>query len=194
MTAEGDPVVCVTMRFDVLDHDLRDAIGTEGRAGTPPHRKHRRLRADVLLAHLDVYSNLPGKIKISHMRKLQQVARGPSGRALAHRFMVRGHWRRPGPNWKDQSLCWIEAYWRGPSLAGIIEREYHVSPSGSRRCDRLSTCRYVALDVPKLFMKLREDSNDRAPCVRPPIQRTRFRAIMHALAFLYSLDYPIPRA
>ncbi len=71
---------------------------------------------------------LPGKIKISHMRKLRQVARGPSGRTLMHRLMVRGHWRRPNPNWKNQSLRWIEPYWRGPSLASIIEREYRVYP------------------------------------------------------------------
>jgi hypothetical protein len=76
----------------------------------------------------DSVYHLPGKINISHMRKLQQVARGPGGRTLMHRFMVRGHWRRPGPNWKDQSLRWIEPYWRGPSLAGIIEREYRVFP------------------------------------------------------------------
>lgn len=71
---------------------------------------------------------LPGKITISHMRKLSQVARGPSGRALMHRFMVRGHWRRPNPKWKDQTLRWIEPYWRGPSLASIIEREYRLEP------------------------------------------------------------------
>jgi hypothetical protein len=71
---------------------------------------------------------LPGKITISHMRKLQQVARGPSGRALLHRFMVRGHWRRPSATWKDQSPRWIEPYWRGPSLASIIEREYRLKP------------------------------------------------------------------
>jgi hypothetical protein len=71
---------------------------------------------------------LPGKIEISHLRKLRQVARGPSGRALMHRFMVRGHWRRPNPNWKNQSLRWIEPYWRGPSLATIIEREYRLNP------------------------------------------------------------------
>jgi len=71
---------------------------------------------------------LPGKIKIAHMRKLQQVARGPSGNTLMHRFMVRGHWRRPSAEWKDQSLRWIEPYWRGPSLASIIEREYKGFP------------------------------------------------------------------
>ena len=74
----------------------------------------------------DVYY-LPGKIKISHMRKLQQLARAPSGRTLMHRFMVRGHWRRPGANWADQSLRWIEPYWRGPSLASIVEREYRLT-------------------------------------------------------------------
>ena len=71
---------------------------------------------------------LPGKIEISHLRKLRQVARGPSGRTLMHRFMVRGHWRRPNPNWKNQSLRWVQPYWRGPSLATIIEREYRLNP------------------------------------------------------------------
>jgi hypothetical protein len=72
--------------------------------------------------------HLPGKIKISHIRKQRQVARGPRGRTLMHRFMVRGHWRRPNPNWKDHSPRWIEPYWRGPSLASIVEREYRVYP------------------------------------------------------------------
>jgi hypothetical protein len=76
----------------------------------------------------DTVYYLPGKIAISHMRKLRQVARGPSGRTLMHRFMVRGHWRRPNPNWKDQSLRWIEPYWRGPNLASIVEREYRLNP------------------------------------------------------------------
>jgi hypothetical protein len=82
---------------------------------------------DGCLSGGEVYY-LPGKIKISQMRKLQQVARGPSGRTLMHRYMVRGHWRRPGSNWKDQSLRWIEPYWRGPSLASVVEREYRVFP------------------------------------------------------------------
>jgi hypothetical protein len=72
--------------------------------------------------------HLPGKIAISRLRTLQQVERGPSGRALMHRFMVRGHWRRSNPNWKDQSPRWIEPHWRGPSLASIVEREYRLRP------------------------------------------------------------------
>jgi len=90
-------------------------------------QQRNREAPEACLPSDSVY-HLPGKIKISHMRKLRQVARGPSGRTLMHRFMVRGHWRRPNPNWKDQSLRWIEPYWRGPSLASIVEREYRVSP------------------------------------------------------------------
>ena len=86
-----------------------------------------RQEPEACLPSGEVYY-LPGKIKISQMRKLQQVARGPSGRTLMHRFMVRGHWRRPGQNWTDQSLRWIEPYWRGPSLASIVEREYGLYP------------------------------------------------------------------
>jgi hypothetical protein len=90
-------------------------------------RQPNREEPNACLPSDSVYY-LPGKIKISHMRKLRQVARGPSGRTLMHRFMVRGHWRRPNPNWTDQSLRWIEPYWRGPSLASIVEREYRVYP------------------------------------------------------------------
>lgn len=90
-------------------------------------RQPNREEPEECLAGDAVY-RLPGKIEISHMRKLRQVARGPNGRTLLHRFMVRGHWRRAAANWTDQSLRWIEPYWRGPNLAGIIEREYRVSP------------------------------------------------------------------
>ncbi len=98
-------------------------VKVEQYRGQQPHREEPQ----ACLSSGEVYY-LPGKIKISHMRKLRQVARGPSGRTLMHRFMVRGHWRRPSPNWTDQSLRWIEPYWRGPSLASIVEREYRVCP------------------------------------------------------------------
>ena len=42
--------------------------------------------------------------------------------------LLRGHWRRPNSRWKDQALRWIEPYWRGPSLASIVEREYRLNP------------------------------------------------------------------
>jgi len=71
---------------------------------------------------------LPGKIKISHVRQLQQLARVPSGRQLLHRFMVRGHWRRPAKTWKDQGMRWIEPYWKGPDIAAVIERTYKLTP------------------------------------------------------------------
>jgi hypothetical protein len=40
--------------------------------------------------------------------------------------MVRGHWRRAGQSWKDASPRWIKPYWRGPSAAAIVEREYRL--------------------------------------------------------------------
>jgi len=71
---------------------------------------------------------LPGVIKISRLRQLQELERAPSGRKLLHRHMVRGHWRRPPKSWKDQRLRWIEPYWKGPELAAVIERAYEVTP------------------------------------------------------------------
>ena len=71
---------------------------------------------------------LPGDIEISRLRQLQSLQRVPSGRNQLHRFMVRGHWRRPAASWKDQCLRWIKPYWKGPDLAAIIERTYKMKP------------------------------------------------------------------
>jgi len=62
------------------------------------------------------------------VRRLQELERVPSGRMLLHRFMVRGHWRRPAPAWKEQRMRWIEPYWKGPDIAAVIERTYQLKP------------------------------------------------------------------
>lgn len=71
---------------------------------------------------------LPGSIQISRLRQMQELERVPSGRTLLHRFMVRGHWRRPAKTWKEQRMRWIEPYWKGPDLAAVIERTYKLTP------------------------------------------------------------------
>jgi hypothetical protein len=75
----------------------------------------------------DVY-HLPGHIDISRVKHLRELPKTESGRALMARFMVRGHWRRANPDWKDQQLRWIEPYWKGPELAAVIERDYRLKP------------------------------------------------------------------
>ena len=71
---------------------------------------------------------LPGKIPISQIRRLRQIERSPDGGALMARFMVRGHWRRANPGWRDQTVRWIEPHWKGPDMAAIIERDYRMKP------------------------------------------------------------------
>ena len=71
---------------------------------------------------------LPGKIEISRVRHFQELERVETGRRILHRFMVRGHWRRPVANWTDQRMRWIEPYWKGPDIAAVIEREYRLKP------------------------------------------------------------------
>ena len=70
---------------------------------------------------------LPGKIKITALRQMQDLDRNPSGRQLMHRFMVRGHWRRPAKTWKEQRMRWISPYWKGPDIAAVIERTYKLT-------------------------------------------------------------------
>lgn len=71
---------------------------------------------------------LPGVIKISRLRQLQELERVPSGRKLLHRHLVRGHWRRPPKSSQDPRPRWIEPYWKGPDLGAVIERAYKLTP------------------------------------------------------------------
>ena len=73
----------------------------------------------------DVYY-LPGRIPISVIRRFREMERSTSGRRLLARFMVRGHWRRANPSWRDKRPRWIEPYWKGPDMAMTIEREYRM--------------------------------------------------------------------
>ena len=85
-------------------------------------------RASVMAPTSDSVFFLPGKIDIRRVRQLQELERSPTGLGLLSRFMVRGHWRRPGKNWDDQRLRWIEPYWKGPELAAVIEKAYRLRP------------------------------------------------------------------
>jgi SEC-C motif len=71
---------------------------------------------------------LPGAIEISHLREFQELERISSGRKFLHRFMVRGHWRRAAPGWRDQRVRWIAPHWKGPDIGTIIERTYKLKP------------------------------------------------------------------
>ena len=71
---------------------------------------------------------LPGTIDISALRAIQRARRGAGDREQIHRCLVRGHWRRANPGWKEERPRWIEPYWRGPSIAAIVERQYRLEP------------------------------------------------------------------
>lgn len=73
----------------------------------------------------DVYF-LPGKIDIRQLRGLQGEHRVRASSGPTHRFLVRGHWRRPARQYHDQRTRWIEPYWKGPDAAAVIEREYRL--------------------------------------------------------------------
>ncbi len=102
--------------------------GVEPQTRRQPAQRRRTASSDVAGYSSDEIWYLPGVIKISRLRQLQELERVPSGRKLLHRFMVRGHWRRPPKSWKDQRLRWIEPYWKGPDLGAVIERAYELTP------------------------------------------------------------------
>jgi hypothetical protein len=105
-------------------------------AGVEPLLRHSPLRArgpraraapPAIFTSASVFF-LPGAIEISAVRRIQELERIPSGRSIACRFMVRGHWRRPPASWKDQRFRWIKPYWKGPDIAAVIERTYKLKP------------------------------------------------------------------
>jgi len=97
-------------------------------AGDPrgPHTPTPRHRRNGTLPPSNGVFRLPGKIDITALRQLKRVRRGAGDVQATRRCMVRGHWRRPGKNWKDPSRRWIKPHWRGPSAAAIVEREYRL--------------------------------------------------------------------
>ena len=104
-------------------------VAPEVRPGTPPPRKRpSSINHDAPVFSSEEVYYLPGDIEISRLRQLQSLERVPSGRQQLHRFMVRGHWRRPAANYKDQNLHWIKPYWKGPDLAAVIEKTYKMKP------------------------------------------------------------------
>jgi hypothetical protein len=100
-------------------------VEPEVRRAPPRPPSPRKGQPARMLTSEDVFF-LPGHIEISHVRRLEELARVPSGRQLMHRHLVRGHWRRANPGWKDQRVRWIAPYWQGPDLAAIIERTYRL--------------------------------------------------------------------
>ncbi len=109
---------------------VRDArngcAGADARAErrTPGPLAERRPTPIIRTSETIYY--LPGTIDIRTLRAIQRARRGSSDRQVIHRAMVRGHWRRAGAEWKDQRVRWIKPYWRGPSTASTIERQYRL--------------------------------------------------------------------
>ena len=101
-----------------VEPELRAAPAAKGRRDAP--------NSKVTFTSDDVFF-LPGKIETSTLRGYQALERLPEGRTILHRAMVRGHWRRAGKNYKDQSLRWIAPYWKGPDMAAVIERAYRLT-------------------------------------------------------------------
>jgi hypothetical protein len=104
-----------------VDPQLRRSPAAVSRTGARPKSE------PVVFSSENVYF-LPGTIEITRVRKLQELERVAGGRQILHRFMVRGHWRRAAPGWKDQRVRWIEPYWKGPDIAAMIERAYKLKP------------------------------------------------------------------
>jgi hypothetical protein len=95
----------------------------EHREPSPPAERRPNRRGSYTS---EAVHYLPGTIDIHTLRAIQRARRGSSDFQVIHRAMVRGHWRHAGPDWKDQRLRWIKPYWRGPSTASTIERQYRL--------------------------------------------------------------------
>ena len=107
---------------------LEQSLTGKGQRKREPLLRPALQAARRVLSSEDASFHLPGHIDITTIKRLRELPETESGQTLMKRFMVRGHWRRPNPDWQDQRLRWIEPYWKGPELAAAIEREYRMKP------------------------------------------------------------------
>jgi len=101
---------------------------SSGRASGKRRKGRKKGRKAGKSISSEAVFHLPGKIRISQIRRYQKLRGLETGRRLYKRFMVRGHWRRANPAWKDQRIRWIEPFWKGPDVAAVIEKEYRLEP------------------------------------------------------------------
>lgn len=69
--------------------------------------------------------------KLKHNAELEATFHADSGDKayqLTVRFRVRGHWRHQpyGPGRAERKLIWVSPFWKGPTLAEVIQQSYSV--------------------------------------------------------------------
>jgi hypothetical protein len=113
----------------LIPSPIKDLNQIIARKGPKKRSKLLRKRDEIKSSKaIDDIFYLPGKIDISGTRYDRGPADPLERRTLSNRFMVRGHWRKANPTWKDQRLRWIEPYWKGPEEGFQIEKEYRMKP------------------------------------------------------------------
>ncbi|MFZ5476911.1 MAG: YecA family protein [Myxococcota bacterium] len=125
---EGQPAAFRDLLAVVLQAILyATSVGVEPVVRRPPAPSGEGKRRTAKVSSEEVFY-LPGSIDVSRLRSVRALERTSEGRALLHRFLVRGHWRRPASGWKDQRMRWIAPYWKGPEAAAVIEKAYRLLP------------------------------------------------------------------
>ena len=113
----------------LIPSPVKDLDQMISRRGPKKRGKLLKKRDDISSSKaIDDIFYLPGKIDISRLKYYRELDKTSEGRIISKRFMVRGHWRKANPTWTDQSLRWIEPYWKGPEDGVHIEKEYRMKP------------------------------------------------------------------
>jgi len=113
----------------LIPSPVKDLDQMIARRGAKKRSKLLKKREKISFSKaIDDIFYLPGKIDITRLKYYRAFDKTSDGGMILKRFMVRGHWRKANPTWKDQSLRWIEPYWKGPEEGVYIEQEYRMKP------------------------------------------------------------------
>jgi hypothetical protein len=118
-------------KADVVHDDARVNELKEKLRKSKPHTRKKKQIAQELRRAQNNHIYLIGKSIVADDMYQYEKTASADVRKIMSRFRVRGHWRNQpcGPELSERRKVWIRPFWKGPTLAELVNKNYVVKAS-----------------------------------------------------------------